>query len=189
MYESILLIPPPTQVAIFVDLFIFFSYVIMSSFLLYIGKLIHYKKKISLPWIVLALGLLFSSLNFIVGLGGTYVLARPVIWYLFSLIGSVCLLEGFVLVFLERVFGVSMLRARELEIREVIDYLKKRYYEKEISEEDLKRLHAELLHQLAEVNVKLKKHKKIGITLSNFFILSRYRFSWSKNFLLLFWSL
>lgn len=164
MDASVLLTPPSIQIAVFTDFFIFFSYAIIAAFLVYIGKSINYKGKVTLPWLILSAGLLFSSLNIMLeAVGetpGIIMSTKPVLWYLFSLIGGVCLLTGLAMTLLERILNINVLRARESEILDVMEYLKGRYYKKELSEEDLRKLHAKLLEELAEIEVKLKKSKK-----------------------------
>jgi len=152
---------PSTPVALFIDLFIFFSYIVMAGFLLYVGRNITIQKKITLPWIILTIGLLFTSLNVFVEIVGVvaeiYIIPRPVLWYVFNTIGSVSLIGGFASIIAEKQIELGMLKSRQLEIKDIMDYLKERYYRKEISEEDLRKLYADLVGQLAEIEVKIKR--------------------------------
>lgn len=159
-----LLSAPPASVALFVDLFIFFSYLVMAGFLLYVGKNVSAQKKITLPWIIVSIGLLFTSLNLFVEIVGAvteiYVIPRPVLWYIFNMIGSIALIIGFASIVVERQFEITNLKRRRLEIKDIMDYLKERYYKKEISEEDLRKLYSDLVEQLAEIEVKIKNLDK-----------------------------
>jgi len=156
--------PPDSNLALFIDLFVFFSYIVMAVFLLYIGKSVNQKNKITLSWIILAIGLLFSSLNLFVEIVGSvtgfYILPRPVLWYVFNTIGSIALIIGFASVMLERQLELSILRKRQLEIKDVMQYLKDQYYKKEIDEEHLRRLYAGLVEQMAEIEVKIRRLRK-----------------------------
>ena len=159
-----LLTHPPLDVALFVDLFILCSYVVMAGFFLYVGKTVNVEKKITLPWIVIAIGLLFTSLNLFVEIVGTttgvYVLPRPILWYIFNAIGSVALIAGFASAMAERQLELGILKKRQVEIKDIMQYLKERYYKKELSEEELRKLYADLIHQSAEIEVKIKGLRK-----------------------------
>ncbi len=160
----LLLTQLPTSAALFIDLFVFFSYIVTACFLLYIGKYVHEQKKITLPWIILAIGLLFTSLNLFVeivgSLTGIYIIPRPVLWYIFNVIGSTSLIVGFALAMTERQVELSSLRKRQFEIKDIIQYLKEQYYKKSLSESDLRRLYADLIEQSAEIEVRIKKLEK-----------------------------
>ena len=155
---------PSPQVALFIDLFIFFSYLVMASFVIYVGKTISAQKKVTLPWLIIAIGLLFSSLNLFVEIVGIvteiYIIPRPVLWYVFNTIGSVMLIAGFASVMVEKKLELNLLRKRAIEIKDVMVYLKDQYYKKELSEEDLRKLYTNLLEHLAEIEVKIKRIEK-----------------------------
>ena len=159
-----LLGPPPDSLAIFVDLFIFFSYLVMAGFLLYIGRYVSLQKKITLPWLILSIGFLFSSLNLFVEVVGilteVYIIPRPILWYIFNTIGSIALIIGFASVMVERQLEMSVLKRRQLEIKDIMQYLKESYYKKELSEDDLRRFYADLVEHLAEIEVKIKTLEK-----------------------------
>jgi hypothetical protein len=157
----VLLDPPSQQLALFIDLFVFFSYIVMASFLIYVGKIVSYQKKLTLPWILIAGGLLFISLNIFVEIVGTvtqsYITPRPVLWYAFNIVGSIALITGFASVMVERQVEISNLRKRQLEIKDIMQYLKEQYYKKELGEDELRKLYADLVEQLAEIEVKIKR--------------------------------
>lgn len=156
--------PLDQSFALFVDLFIFFSYLVMAFFLLYIGKYVSVQRKITLPWVILSIGFLFSSLNIFIEIVGIvtqiYILPRPVLWYVFNSIGSIALIVGFASVMVERQLEISILRKRQIEIKDIMQYLKDEYYKKELSEEDLRRFYADLVEHLAEIEVRIKAIEK-----------------------------
>lgn len=160
----VLLDPLSQQFALFIDLFVFFSYIVMASFLVYVGRIVSYQKKLTLPWIMIAGGLLLISLNIFVEIVGSltqvYIIPRPVLWYAFNVIGSIALIAGFASVMVERQVEIGNLRRRQLEIKDIMQYLKEQYYKKELSEEDLRKLYADLVEQLAEIEVKIKRFEK-----------------------------
>lgn len=133
----------------------------MAGFLLYIGKYMNIQRKITLPWIILSIGFLFSSLNLfieIIGLvSNNYIIPRPVLWYIFNTIGSIALIVGFAAIMTERQLEISILRKRQMEIKDIMQFLKEQYYKKEISEDDLRKLYTNLVEQLAEIEVRIKR--------------------------------
>jgi len=161
----VLLDPPSQQLALFIDLFVFFSYIVMAGFLVYVGRIVSYRKKLTLPWIMIAGGLLFMSLNLFVEIVGAitqiyYITPRPVLWYVFNVIGSIALIVGFAAIMVEKQVEINNLRKRQLEIKDIMQYLKEQYYKKELTEEDLRKLYADLVEQLAEIEVKIKRFEK-----------------------------
>ena len=159
-----LLDTPSSDIALFANLFIFFSYIVMASFLVYVGKEVRYDKKLTLPWIIIAAGLMFISLNLLIEvigvIGGTYILPRPMLWYVINLIGSFALILGFAALMAEKQLELTLLKKRKLEITDLMENLKEQYYKREISEADLRKLHAGLVEQLAQIEVKIKNLEK-----------------------------
>ena len=159
-----LLEPPSPEIALLVDLFIFFSYIVMTGFLLYVGRIVNYRKRLTLPWMIIAGGLLFISLNLFIEIVGittqVYIIPRPILWYAFNAIGSMALMIGFAGVMAEREAELSGLKTRKLEIGDIMQYLKERYYKKEIGEEDLRRLYTDLVEQMAEIESKIRRLEK-----------------------------
>lgn len=159
-----LLDTPSSDIALFANLFIFFSYIVMASFLVYVGKEVRYDKKLTLPWIIIAAGLMFISLNLLIEvigvMSGTYILPRPMLWYVVNLIGSFALILGFAALMAERRLELTLLKKRKLEIADLMENLKEQYYKREISEADLRKLYAGLVEQLAQIEVKIKNLEK-----------------------------
>ncbi len=159
-----LLDTPSSDIALFANLFIFFSYIVMASFLVYVGREVRYDKKLTLPWIIIAAGLMFISLNLLIEvigvMSGTYILPRPVLWYVVNLIGSFALILGFAALMAERQLELTLLKKRKLEITDLMENLKEQYYKREISEADLRKLYAGLIEQLAQIEVKIKNLEK-----------------------------
>ena len=125
------------EIALLIDLFIFFSYIVIAGFLLYVGKTIGHKRdEIKLPWILLSAGLLFTSLNIFVEmvgiLTGTYAISLSALWFIFKALGSLALILGFATVILEKV------RIRQLEVNDVIGRLEA-YYKKPLGKRVKKR--------------------------------------------------
>ncbi len=158
------LTPPPSEIALFIDLFILFSYIVMAGFLLYVGKHVSSQKKVTWPWIIVAIGLLFTSLNLFVEIIGivteVYIIPRPILWYVFNTIGSVALIAGFASIMMEKRVEISSLETRQMEIKDIMQYLKEQYYKKELSEQDLRKLYSGFVEQLAEIEVKIKRLEK-----------------------------
>ena len=51
------------------------------------------------------------------------------------------------------------MKRKSKEIKEVMNYLKNKYYKQEISAEELKSLYSELMKELAETEVKMKRKR------------------------------
>jgi hypothetical protein len=156
--------PLSQQTSLFIDLFIFFAYVIAAGFIIYIGRKINYEKKITLSWIVLATGFLFISVNLLIEVTGliigSYITTKPVIWYLINMLGSIFILIGFAMSLFEKIVDISILKKRKIEIRQIMDYLDEKYRKRELTEEDLRKMYSKMVEELAEVEVKLKGLEK-----------------------------
>jgi len=156
--------PLSQQASLFIDLFIFFAYVIASTFIIYIGRKINYEKKITLSWIVLATGFLFISVNLLIEVAGlivgSYTTTKPVFWYLINMLGSIFILIGFAMSLFEKIVDISILKKRKIEIRQIMDYLDEKYRKRELTEEDLRKMYSKMVEELAEVEVKLKGLEK-----------------------------
>lgn len=140
-----------------VNLLAFLGLTVATYTIFYFSRTMNQPKGVSLNLFTLALGInliglshLFriwldvstSPLIIITVAGGTVFLAIGVIW-----------------VFYEKSMELSNLRRREGEIRSVITKLKDKYYQQELSEEDLKSAYSGLLRELAEIEVRLANHK------------------------------
>jgi len=138
--------------------------VIAAGFIIYIGRKINYEKKIMLSWIILASGFLFISMNLLIEVAGliigSYTTTKPVFWYLINMLGSIFILIGFVMSLFEKIIDISILKKRKIEIRHIMNYLDERYRKRELSEEELRKMYANMVEQLAEVEVKLKELEK-----------------------------
>jgi hypothetical protein len=156
--------PLSQQTSLFIDLFIFFAYVIAAGFIIYIGRKINYEKKITLSWIVLATGFLFISVNLLIEVAGliigSYTTTKPVVWYLINMLGSIFILIGFAMSLFEKIVDISILKKRKIEIRQIMDYLDEKYRKRELTEEDLRKIYSKMVEELAEVEVKLKGLQK-----------------------------
>ena len=155
---------PASDIVLFADLFIFFSYIVMASFLVYVGKQVNYEKKLTTPWVIIAAGLLFTSLNLLIEvvdlISGVYILSRPMLWYIFNVIGSIALILGFAALMVEKRLELGLLKKRKLEITDLMANLKEQYYKREISEADLRKLYAGLVEQLAQIEIKIRNLEK-----------------------------
>jgi energy-converting hydrogenase Eha subunit E len=77
-------------------------------------------------------------------------------------IGSILTFIGIISVFREKTIEMETLRKRRNEIQSMITSLKDKYYQLEISEDELRSVHTSLLKELAEIDVRLKKGQKIS---------------------------
>jgi uncharacterized membrane protein len=144
-------------VADIVNLGVFFGLSISSYIMLYFFQKSSLEKKVTSSVFTLALGLNLIGLSNLFRIGIEHSL--PFFNIITASLGTVCALAGVIMVFYERAYKIKDIQSRYEEVKAMISNLKEKYYKQEISEEDLKSIHAGLLRELAELEVKLKKKK------------------------------
>jgi len=140
-----------------VNLGVFFGLSISSYAMLYFSQKASLEKKITSSVFTLALGLNLIGLSSLFRIGIEHVL--PIFNIITASLGTAFALAGVVMVFYERAYKIKDIKNRYEEVKAMISNLKEKYYQQEISEEDLKATHASLLKELAELEVKLKEKK------------------------------
>ena len=140
----------------FVHYTVFIGLIFSACIIFSLGKTSSLTRRGSLASFVLALGVSFVALSHLLRVGienlyPSYVLVT-------SFIGSISTLFGIVLVSYE-IYQITTLRRKYYEIKAVISNLKEKYYKQEISEEELKQSHANLLKELATLEVKLRRNE------------------------------
>lgn len=134
-----------------VNLFAFLSMTIATYAIFYFDKSVN----VSLFTLALGINLIGLSHLFRIWLD---VYTSPLILIMVA-IGSIFLSVGVIRVFYEKSFEISRLRNREQEIKSMIKEVKRKYYRRELSEEDLKTVYSNLLKELTEIEVKIKESK------------------------------
>ena len=145
------------SVADVVNLLAFLGLTIATYTIFYFGKAMNMGKNVSLNLFTLALGVNLIGLSHLFRIW-LDVSTSPFIVITVAT-GAVFLSTGVIWVFHEKGRELYNLRRREEEIKSVIGKLKDKYYQQELSEEDLKGAYSELLRELAEIEVKLMDHK------------------------------
>jgi uncharacterized membrane protein len=145
-----------------VNFFMFYSFLGTGIVVLMIGRYQKLTIKFFSPFVFLSLGLvivafrsLFLSIPSIIGLDTTIIV--PV----FSILGSLLLIVGVIFLLLEKRVEKASLERRTEEIKAVLDNLRQKYFKKELSEEDMRKMNAELERELAEIEVRLKEKSQI----------------------------
>lgn len=142
------------NMASFVNLLAFLGLTIATYTIFYFGKAMNQTAKgVSFNLFTLALGINLIGLShlFRIWLDAS---TSPLIIITVAT-GAVFLSVGVIWVFYEKSVEISSLRRRHEEIKEVISNLKEKYYQQELSEEDLKNAYSGLLRELAEIEVKM----------------------------------
>ena len=147
-----------------VNFFMFYSFIGTGVVLLMVGRYYNLHTKLTSPWVFLSLGFmvvafrsLFESLPDIIGLG-PYI---PIIVPLVSIIGSTLIIISIGFILFQKRMEKTRLERRANEITLVLENLRQKYFSKEISEDDMHRMNAELEKELAEIEVRLKEKGNI----------------------------
>ncbi len=140
-----------------INLLAFAGLTIATYTIFYFGKTMNLSTRgVSFSLFTLALGINFIGLSHLFRIW-LDVSASPLILITVAA-GAVFLSIGVVWVFYEKSMETSNLKKREEEIKQIIFNLKQKYYQQEMSEEDLKTAYSGLLRELAEIEVKLVDH-------------------------------
>src|SRR3989338_1503039 len=137
------------NVADVVNLLAFLGLTIATYTIFYFGKAMNTGKNVSLNLFTLALGVNLIGLSHLFRIW-LDVSTSPLIVVTVAT-GAVFLSAGVIWVFYEKGGEIYNLRRSEEEIKSVIRKLKDKYYQQELSEEDLKGAYYELLRELAEI--------------------------------------
>lgn len=141
-----------------VNLGVFFGLSVSSYIMFYFSQKGSTEKQISPSVLTLALGLNLIGLSnlFRIGIENTL----PFFNIITASLGTLFSFAGVIMVFYEKSYKIRDIKRRYEEVKAVIKNLKEKYYKQEISEEDLKTVHSNLLKELAELEVKLKEKGK-----------------------------
>lgn len=146
------------------NFFMFYSFLGTGIVLLMVGRYYNLHTKFVSPWILLSAGLIvisFRSLFEVVpDVGGMGALI-PVIVPMVSIIGSLLIILSIGFILMQKKMEKTGLENRAAEIKSVLDNLHEKYFRKEISEEDMRKMNAELEKELAEIEVKMKEKGQI----------------------------
>ncbi len=142
----------------------FAAFIAIGGMLLHVGRSTNPQKKITLPWINLALGTVLIGLNYLVqAVFGTQISASTEIAlssYLLIIGGAALSFTSFLTLYIERSNEVNALRQRHEELHSIMKRLHKKFLSREIPEDEMKKIDTDLVRQLAEIEVKLEKLKK-----------------------------
>ncbi len=150
----------PYDIADVVNVLAFLGLTIATYTIFYFSKSLN-KQGVSANLFTLALGMNLIGLSHLFRIWLDVSTSPLIIITVAS--GAVFLSIGVIWVFYEKGRELSDLRKREEEIKSVISKLKDKYYQQELSEEDLKTAYSGLLRELAEVEVRLADHKSKNV--------------------------
>ena len=147
-----------------VNFFMFYSFLGTGIVVLMIGRYQKLKIKLFSPFSLLSLGLiivafrsLFLSAPNLSGLSVYTSFLVPIV----SIVGSFFLTLGVIFLLLEKRVEKAALERRTEEIKAVLENLHQKYFKKELSEEDMRKMNADLEKELAEIEVRLKEKSQI----------------------------
>lgn len=141
-----------------VNLLAFLGLTIATYTIFYFGRSMSPTKGIGVNLFTLALGINLIGLSHLFRIW-LDVSTSPIILILVA-ISTVFLSTGVIWVFYEKATEIRNLKRREKEINSIITKLKEKYYQKELSEEDLKVLYSNLMKELSEIDVRLTEKRK-----------------------------
>jgi len=145
-----------------IDFFVFFSFIGLGVVILIIGKYYSYKRKLSVAWVLLSIGIIisaFRSLFDIIVLANTDLGVITEVGSPVSGLGSLVMIVGLASLLVEKTMESGSLLKRSEELKLVIEYLNQKYMKRQLTEEDLRKMTSELTKELAEIEVKLKELK------------------------------
>ncbi|MEM5807581.1 MAG: hypothetical protein QW818_00385 [Candidatus Aenigmatarchaeota archaeon] len=115
-------------------------------------------KRISLSIFLMALGLDFIGISYLIRILVAEVEPHFVLGLLS--LGALLILASILHLFYTKALETAILTKRRREIRSMIKEFKKKFYAKEIGEDDLKSAYSDLFKELVEIETKLKKKRK-----------------------------
>lgn len=141
-----------------VNLFAFLGLTVATYTVFYFGRAINQGRGVSFNLFTLALGINLIGLSHLFRIW-LDVATSPLIIITVAA-GVVFLASGVIWFFYEKGAEISGLKRREEEIKAIITKLKDKYYQQELSEEELKSAYSGLLRELAEIEVRLMTQKE-----------------------------
>jgi len=141
----------------FINLLAFIGLTIATYTIFYFGKTMS-PKGIGTNLFTLALGINLIGLSHLFRIW-LDILTSPLVLILVAT-GAMFLSTGIIWVVYEKSMEINNLKKREREINSTIAKLKEKYYQKELSEEDLKVLYSNLMKELTEIEVGLTERRK-----------------------------
>lgn len=140
---------------------VFYSIFSLSIFILYLGKENNPRKKLTFPWVAVFAGVIVSGFIHLINVAELIEIVSMNIGFalesLASISGGLLITGGIAWIVAEKMYEVNLLRKREIEVREILLRLKEMFLARKISEEDLKKIYPELVKELAEIEVRIKK--------------------------------
>lgn len=131
----------------------------MSAYVIfYLTKDIDPEKEVTASIFILAIGLNMIGLSHLFRVWSETALPAFIVITLF--LGTTMTFGGIFTTFYEKKIHVRALKKKSKEIREVMSYLKDKYYKQELSADELKSIYSDLLKELAETEVKIKKRNR-----------------------------
>lgn len=142
----------------------FAAFMAIGGLLLYLGRSMGPKKKLSFPWINLSFGTILIGVNYLVqAVFATQITGDPTITissYLLIIGGAALSFTSFLILYMERSNELQTLKDRQDELKEITNRLRKKYLARELPEDELKKLDTDIVRELAEIEVKLDKIKR-----------------------------
>ena len=136
----------------------FFVFIIAPYAIFYFYRESDPGRHIPISIFILALGLDFIGISYLIRILASEVSPQFVLGSLS--IGALLILASVLSLFYTKALEATLLRKRRDRIKLVIKNMQKRYYAKEITEEQLRNSYSYLLKELAEIELRLGKKRK-----------------------------
>jgi uncharacterized membrane protein len=118
-------------------------------------------KKITLSCVILSFGIVTEAFHHLLNLmemsGVISESLSAVVGHIFIIIGVIMIAVALNKMIFEIMQEVNVLKNRQEEIRKVIGILRKKYFRKELKEEELRKILVEYQKELAEIEARLEK--------------------------------
>ena len=138
---------------ILVNILAFVGLTVATYTIFWFGRMMNASKEISISLFTLAMGINLIGISHLLRIW-LDANTSPLILVTIA-VGSALMSTGVIWVFSEKSSEITRLEKREDEIKSVIARLKDKYYDRELSEADLKGAYSELMKELIEIEVRL----------------------------------
>lgn len=147
-----------------INLAAFGAFVAIGIAMLHVGRSTNPGKRISFPWVNLSFGTFLIGINYLVqAIFATQISGDPAIAissYLLIIGGAAMLFTSFIILYTERANEANLLRQRQEELKAITRRLRKKFFARELPEDELRKLDTDIVRELAEIEVKLDKIRR-----------------------------
>lgn len=146
---------------VLMNLAAFVAFVVVGGLQIYMGRSTSPQRKITFPWINLALGTFMIGINYLIqAIFPAQTAVDPTIGissYLLVIGGAALSFTSFLILYMERSNEAKTLRDRQDDLHQIMDRIRKKFLSRELPEDEMRKIDTDLVRELAEIEVKLDK--------------------------------